>query len=256
MMKDLYSFHASEDDLWRYYEEVKKAYLKIFHRCGLKTVYTVAAGGDFTISNTHEFQVIAAVGEDAIFVCEKCEYAENSEISHLKTGDACPKCGGEMAGKKAIEVGNIFPLGTKYSKAFNLQFVDESGKKDYVITASYGIGLGRVMGAIAEARSDADGIVWPESVAPFKIHLIALDGKKDEADGVYEKLLHNSVEILYDDREDKTAGEKFADADLIGCPVRLVVSRATLQKESIEVKLRGEKEVKMIGLDKAVDDLL
>ncbi len=253
MMKDLYSFHESEEDLWKYYDEVKEAYLRIFHRCGLEAVYTVAAGGDFTVSNTHEFQVIAAVGEDTIFVCEKCGYAENSEISNLKIGDACPKCGGEMIEKKAIEVGNIFPLGTKYSEAFNLQFVNGSGKKDYVVMGSYGIGLGRVMGAVVEVHHDEDGVIWPESVAPFKIHLIALEGAEKEADEIYEKILHGGGEILYDDRDDKTAGEKFADADLVGCPVRLVVSEKTLQEKSVEVKRRQEKSAKLLPLTKVLD---
>ena len=253
MMKDLYSFHESEEDLWKYYDEVKEAYLRIFHRCGLEAIYTVAAGGDFTASNTHEFQVVAAVGEDTIFVCEKCGYAENSEISNLKTGDACPKCGGEMIEKKAIEVGNIFPLGTKYSKAFNLQFVNEAGKKDYVVMGSYGIGLGRTMGSVVEVHHDDNGIIWPESVAPFKIYLIALDGAKKEADEIYEKILHGGGEILYDDRDDKTAGEKFADADLIGCPLRLVISAKTLQEKSVEVKSRQERSAKLLPLTKVLD---
>lgn len=253
IMKDLYSFHSSEEDLWKYYEEVKEAYLKIFHRCGLETIYTVAAGGDFTVSNTHEFQVLAAVGEDTIFICEKCGYAENLEVSHLKTGDACPRCGGEMVEKRAIEVGNIFPLGTKYSKAFGLQFVNENGKKDYVVMGSYGIGLGRLMGAVVEVHHDEKGIIWPESLAPFRVHLVALDGKKSKADDVYEELLHNGVEVLYDDREEKTAGEKFADADLIGCPVRLVVSERTLREKSIEVKSRREKTEKLLPLTKILD---
>ena len=256
VMKDLYSFHASEEDLWKYYEEVKEAYLKIFHRCGLEVIYTVAAGGNFTVSNTNEFQVVAAVGEDTIFICEKCGYAENSEISNLKPGDACPKCGGEMIERKAIEVGNIFPLGTKYSKAFNLQFVNESGKKEYVVMGSYGIGLGRVMGAVVEVYNDENGIIWPESIAPFKIHLIALDETKKEADEIYEKILHGGGEILYDDRDDKTAGEKFADADLIGCPLRIVVSEKTLQKNSVEVKRRSEKGTQLVGIDNAIDNLL
>jgi prolyl-tRNA synthetase len=253
IMKDLYSFHSSEEDFWRYYEEVKKAYLKIFHRCGLEAIYTVAAGGNFTVSNTHEFQVLSAVGEDTIFICEKCEYAENAEVSNLKTGDTCPKCGGEMIGKRAIEVGNIFPLGTKYSKAFGLQFVNERGKKEYVIMGSYGIGLGRLMGAVVEIHHDGKGIVWPEPLAPFKVHLIELDGKRSEGEAIYEKLLHNGVEVLYDDREEKTAGEKFADADLIGCPVRLVISDRTLQEKSVEVKSRRGKEVKLLPLTEVLD---
>lgn len=256
MMKDLYSFHVSEDDLWRYYEEVRGAYHKIFHRCGLKSIYTLAAGGDFTTSNTHEFQVLADVGEDTIFVCSKCEYAENGEISELKDGRQCPKCKGKIVERKSIEVGNIFPLGDKYSKAFDLKFVDERGESHYVIMGSYGIGLGRVMGTIVEVSHDGEGIIWPEAVTPFRAHLITLSGAEKTGDELYEKLLHGGIEVLYDDRTDKTAGEKFTDADLIGCPLRLVVSEKTLQKNSVEVRRRSEKEVRLIELDKAVADLL
>ncbi|MBI2064087.1 MAG: hypothetical protein HYT65_03835 [Candidatus Yanofskybacteria bacterium] len=262
MMKDLYSFHASEEDFRRYYEEVKGAYHKIFHRCGLKSIYTMAAGGTFTAENTHEFQVLADVGEDTIFVCDKCEYAENKEISKLKDGGQCPKCkglsaqAGKIVERKSIEVGNTFPLGDKYSKAFDLKFVDERGESHFVVMGSYGIGLGRVMGALVEIRHDDDGIIWPEAVAPFKVHLLALDGAEKSGDEIYEKALHNGIEILYDDRTDKSAGEMFADADLIGCPMRLVVSEKTLQKKSVEIKKRGEKEIKLIGLDKNIGDLL
>lgn len=256
MMKDLYSFHATQEDLERYYEEVKGAYHKIFYRCGLKAIYTLAAGGVFTAADTHEFQVIADVGEDTIYVCHKCEYAENKEITKLKDGDHCPKCKGKVVEQKSIEVGNIFPLGDKYSRALDLQFVDDSGEKCYVIMGSYGIGLSRLMGTVVEIHHDEKGIAWPEAVAPFRVHLVALDGTEKRADDVYEKLMHSGVEVLYDDRTDKTAGEKFADADLIGCPIRLVVSEKTLQKNSVEVKRRGEKGVKLVGLDFDPRDLL
>lgn len=266
MMKDLYSFHVSENDLWKFYEEVKGAYHKIFHRCGLKAIYTVAAGGDFTVSNTHEFQVVASVGEDTIFVCDECEYAENKEISKLAAGDQCPKCGGKIISEKSIEVGNIFPLGTKYSEALNLKFVNEKGEKEFVTMGSYGIGIGRTMGTVVETRHDDKGIIWPESIAPFRVHLIALDGAKKEADEVYEELLEKGVEVLYDDRGNKTAGlpakaslreasagEKFADADLIGCPIRLVVSRKTLEKNSIELKHRSADDSKLVSLTNYLD---
>lgn len=253
IMKDLYSFHASENDLWRYYEEVRGAYHKIFHRCGLKAIYTVAAGGDFTASNTHEFQVVSPVGEDTIFVCSKCEYAENKEISKLKSGDKCPQCGGKVGEQKSIEVGNIFPLGTKYSEAFNLQFTDENGKKNFVVMGSYGIGLGRLMGTVVEVHHDKEGILWPDSIAPLQVYLAALDGVKKEADEIYEKLLHNDVEVLYDDRDDKTAGEKFADADLIGLPVRLVVSQNSLDKKSVGLKRRHEKDEKLVPLTNIIE---
>ncbi len=250
MMKDLYSFHSTENDLWRYYEEVKGAYHKIFHRCGLKAIYTTAGGGDFTMSNTHEFQVIADVGEDIIFVCSKCDYAENSEISKLKNGDPCPKCNAKITEQKSIEVGNIFPLGTKYSQAFNLQYTNESGEKKDVFMGSYGIGIGRVMGTVVEVpyHHDDKGIIWPEAIAPFKVHLIALEGCQKEADEAYEKIFYHGIEVLYDDREDKTAGEKFADADLIGCPIRLIISKKTLGQKSLEFKRRNEASSTLVEL--------
>ncbi|MBI4087490.1 MAG: hypothetical protein HY434_01525 [Candidatus Liptonbacteria bacterium] len=244
MMKDLYSFHTSEEDLMDYYKTVAEAYHRIFRKCGLKAIYTLAAGGDFTISNTHEFQVVADVGEDTIFVCEKCEYAENNEISKLKNVNTCPQCGGEVKEEKSIEIGNIFPLGTKYSNALKLQFTNEDGAKKPVVMGSYGIGLDRLMATVVEIHHDKDGIVWPESVAPFRVHLVALNG----ADGrdVYESLQKASVEVLYDDR-DMSAGEKFAEADLLGIPWRVIVSPKLGDK--VEVKRRDEKEAKIMSKD-------
>ena len=247
LMKDLYSFHSSEKDLYAYYKKVKDAYLRSFARCGLKAIYTLAAGGEFTASNTHEFQVISDVGEDTIYVCEKCGYAENDEISKLKDGGKCEQpngkgeCGGKVHAHKSIEVGNIFPLGTKYSEAFDLKFTDEDGKKKYIVMGSYGIGISRLMGTIVELSNDKNGIIWPESVAPFKVHLLALNG----ADGnkIYERLQHSGIEVLYDDRE-VSAGEKFAEADLLGIPWRVVTSPKLGDK--LEIKRRTEKDSQTI----------
>jgi len=239
MMKDMYSFHASESDFLEYYEHVGAAYAKIFARCGLKTYYTLAAGGDFTASNTHEFQVLTKSGEDLIFLCPKCNWAVNKEIAEPTP---CPKCGEELIEEKAIEVGNIFPLGMKYSEALNLQFTDEQGDKKFVIMGCYGIGLGRLMGTIVEVHHDDRGMVWPESVAPFKAHLIVLAGGEQEAEKLYD-----SSFMIYDDR-DKSAGEKFADADLIGCPVRIVISKKTLEQQSAEIKKRDETESRLVPL--------
>ncbi len=247
LMKDLYSFHISEKDLYRYYDEVAEAYKKIFNRVGLKAYYTLAAGGDFTINNTHEFQVVADVGEDTIYVCGKCEYAENKEVSKLKDGDACPKCGAKVSEKKAIEVGNIFPLGTKYSEAFNLRFTDEKGEKKLVYMGSYGIGLGRLMAVIVEVLSDKNGIIWPHSVAPFAVHFLALNGA--EGGKAYEDLQKAGIEVLYDDR-DLSAGEKFAEADLMGIPWRIVVSPKLGNK--IELKRRNEKDAKAVDIKEAI----
>ncbi|MCP6719884.1 MAG: His/Gly/Thr/Pro-type tRNA ligase C-terminal domain-containing protein [Patescibacteria group bacterium] len=260
IMKDLYSFHVSLEDMFRYYNEVKGAYEKIFKRCGLKSIYTTAAGGDFTFSNTHEFQVESPAGEDEIVLCRLCNFAENKEISKNKGGDQCPECQKGVLDKiKTIEVGNIFPLGTKYSEAFNLQFVNKDGKKAYVVMGSYGIGLGRVMGTVSEIHHDEQGIIWPESVAPLKVHLLAVgemtSSLKKQADIAYNKLAKAGIEVLYDDRAQVHAGEKFYDADLIGLPVRLVVSEKTIVQEKLEVKHRNEKETKLMKLEEIIKTL-
>lgn len=245
IMKDLYSFHNSEEDLQKFYEVVRAAYHKIFERYGLHSIYTLAAGGDFTASNTHEFQVLSDVGEDKIYVCEKCEYAENKEISKLTIGDKCPKCGSKIEEKKSIEVGNIFPLGTKYSEAFDLKYTDEAGKSHFVVMGSYGIGLGRVMGTVVEANYDEKGIIWPEAIAPFDVHLLELG--EGLARQHYEALLKAGIEVLYDDRE-VSAGVKFADSDLLGIPWRVVVSEKTEKQGKVEVKKRNEEKAELVDL--------
>lgn len=255
MMKDLYSFHADEDSLFVFYNNVKDAYHKIFKRCGLDAIYTLAGGGDFTISNTHEFQVLADVGEDKILVCSKCGYAENSEVSKLKDGDRCHKCEGKMEEKRAIEAGNIFPLGTKYSEAFNLYYADKNGDKKLVVMGSYGIGVSRLLAAIAEVFHDDRGIIWPEAVAPFKAIIVEInpstaldDGGKirETASTIYQDLQQKGIEVVYDDRVDKSAGEKFAEADLLGMPYRIVVSGKTVNQDNFELKRRGEEKVEMV----------
>lgn len=252
IMKDLYSFHTSDADLWNYYEKAKEAYFKVFERCGLKAYCTLAGGGDFTISNTHEFQVLSPVGEDTIFVCKKCGYAENKEVAKLKADDKCPKCDGKIAEEKSIEVGNIFPLGTKYSEAFDLKFADKDGKEKFVVMGSYGIGLGRVMGTLVEVFHDDAGIIWPEATAPYQIHLLTL-GKEPEikkaADELYNKLLRGNAEVLYDDR-DASAGTKLGDADLIGLPTRYLISKKTLAENAVEVKKRNEAKATLIPINK------
>lgn len=247
MMKDMYSFHRDEKDLDSFYEVVKTAYENIFKRLGLKAYYTLAAGGDFTSNFTHEFQVVSSVGEDTIYVCESCECSENKEISKLKEGDICPKCKGNIKEYKSIEVGNIFRYGTKYSEPFGLKFTDETGSNKFVVTGAYGIGLGRVMGTMVEVSNDERGIIWPESVAPFQVHLISLKGAESESKKVYEDLLKQGIEVLWDDRE-VSAGVKFADSDLVGIPLRIVVSPKTIEKDSVEVKKRSEEKAELVPL--------
>ena len=258
IMKDLYSFHANEKDLDSYYEKIKKAYFKIFERVGLSkyTYLTYASGGAFC-EFSHEFQVITPAGEDTIFICPKCKQAVNKEIKDKVM--KCPGCKGkDFYSEKSIEVGNIFKLGAKFSEAFNFNFRDKDGKEKPVIMGCYGIGLGRLLGAIVEIYHDENGIVWPGAVAPAQVHLIALGGKKKTTQGkikkavekLYKELLENNIEVLYDDRADKTAGEKFVEADLIGIPYRIVISEKTLEKNCVEVKKREDSKVELLRLGK------
>ena len=255
LMKDLYSFHIEEKDLDAYYGKAKSAYLKVFERAGLKekTYFTFASGGSFS-KYSHEFQTLCEAGEDTIYICEKCQTAVNKEIKHETP--KCPECGGgKFREEKSIEIGNIFKLKDKFTKPFNLTVTGESGKPAIVIMGCYGIGLSRLMGTIVEVHHDEKGIIWPESVAPFKVHLINL-GKKEEAEKIYNDLEKNNIEVLYDDREDASAGEKFADADLIGIPLRAVVSEKSLASGGVEVKKRGEKTQNIFPANTLVKNLL
>lgn len=267
VMKDLYSFHRNEKDLDSYYEKVKKAYFKIFKRCGLsgKTYLALASGGTFS-KYSHEFQTMTPSGEDEIFLCEKCRLAVNREIIKQEKNQ-CPKCGNKrLLAKKAIEIGNIFKLKDKFSRAFNLTFVDKDKKEKIVLMGCYGIGLGRLMGAVTEIHNDEKGIIWPKEVAPFLVHLILINppgsrrGKQEKnqkvkraAEKLYQDLQKEKIEVLYDDRFDKTPGEKFADSDLIGVPLRIVVSERTLVKNCAELKKRNEKKTKLVKINKLLD---
>ncbi len=253
-MKDLYSFHTSNEDLENYYEKAKEAYFKIYDRLGLGgiTVLTYSSGGAFS-PYSHEFQTFCDFGEDIIYLCEKCNVAVNKEL--IDEQDSCPECGNkDLKEKRAIEVGNIFKLGTKFSESFDYYYIDESGQKKNIIMGCYGFGPSRVLGTIVEVFHDDKGIIWPASVAPFSFHLISLS-KNDEADKVYETLSKAGLEVLYDDRENVSAGEKFAEADLIGCPYRLVLSAKTLDKGQVEFKARNSEEIEMIELDNLVEFL-
>lgn len=247
LMKDLYSFHLTENDMDAYYEKAKDAYFKIFERAGLKekTYLTFASGGSFS-KYSHEFQTATEAGEDTIFVCQKCNLAINKEIKSEVA--ECPGCGTrDFAEKKAIEVGNIFKLKTKYSAPFEFGVKNEKGETQEVLMGCYGIGLGRLMGTIVEVHHDEKGIVWPETVAPFRAHLLSLK-QNEKAEEVYARLQKNNIEVLYDDRE-VGAGEKFADADLLGMPYRIVVSEKSLAAGGAEVKKRDEREGRIIALE-------
>jgi len=247
MMKDLYSFHPDKKDLDRYYQKVLEAYKRIYRRCELSAIALEAETGPIGGSESHEFLVLANSGEDRILICQKCGWKNKEE----KVGkrEKCPKCNKEIIIKNGIEVGHTFKLGTKYSQVFDLNYLDKDSKKQLVQMGCYGIGLGRLMATIVEVHHDENGIIWPESVAPFKYHLLVLDQKEKKvkkiADEVYEKLIKVGEEVLYDDR-DISVGIKLKDADLIGIPNRLVISKKTGSK--IEVKKRNKRKSTLTNL--------
>ncbi len=257
LMKDLYSFCHDLKEQEAFYEVVKKAYVKIFDRLGLgeKTYVTFASGGSFA-KYSHEFQTLTEAGEDTIYIYEgnNTKTIDGYKIAINKDvlNDEVLKDLGikreDLKEAKAVEVGNIFNLGTRFSDALDLVYKDEKGQPQKVFMGSYGIGPGRVMGTIVETFADEKGIVWPEAVAPFAVHLIALfdvSGKvKAAADKIYADLSAKGVDVLYDDR-DETAGTKFSDSDLIGIPTRWVISEKTLAADSIEIKDRKTGKVEM-----------
>ncbi|MBI4101487.1 MAG: prolyl-tRNA synthetase [Candidatus Nealsonbacteria bacterium] len=249
IMKDLYSFSRNEKEFREFYEKCAAAYMEIFTRAGIGdcTYRTFASGGSFS-KFSDEFQTVSASGEDTIYVDREKKIAINKEIYNEEVLKELGIKKDDLAEEKAIEVGNIFPLGNKYSQALGLNYKDEDGSVKPVIMGSYGIGPGRLMGTIVEIFNDERGIVWPESVAPFRVHLISLRGGEEAAEKLYHNFQKENVEVLYDDRRDKSAGEKFADADLIGIPRRMVVSEKTLAQNSVEVKKRSESEEKLVKI--------
>jgi prolyl-tRNA synthetase len=253
LMKDLYSVHTSEGDMMNYYEKVKEAYVKIFKRLGFNFKVVEAAGGVFTDKHTHEFQVLNANGEDTIFACNKCDFAQNKEIFEGEEGEACPKCRKGKIEKLEglVEVGNIFPLGTWYAERMHVYYTDTKGLKKPVWFASYGIGPTRVMGTLVEVSHDERGIIWYPQVAPFDVHLVELPGAKNTKE-IYEGLKKEGIDVLWDDRN-VPAGEKFADADLIGIPIRLVVSEKTGDK--IEWKARTSSKPELLSFEEVISRL-
>ena len=250
LMKDLYSFYSNEEEAREFYERVKKAYFKIFRRCALQTILVEASSGTIGGKLSHEFQVEAEVGEDRILICSKCGYGVNIEkIGEIKK---CPECRGILEKKNSIEVGHIFYLGTKYSKAMSADFKDRDGKEKPILMGCYGIGLPRLMATIVEIHHDEKGMIWPKEVAPFQLHLIRIENSRPvklAAEKLYNDLTKENIEVLYDDRLDKSAGEKFADCDLIGIPMRLVISERTLKQNCAELKNRGAKKTKLIKIN-------
>ncbi len=249
--KALYSFSRNEAEHNNFYERMKVAYQDIFKRVGIGhvTYLTFASGGAFS-KYSHEFQTLTSAGEDTIYVSEDKAMAINKEVLEEEVLTSLGLEKDKLVEHRAIEVGNIFTLGVSKPEALGLSYADKDGEKNYVFMGSYGIGLGRLMGTIVEALSDDKGMVWPESVAPFSVHLLVLGADEEvlrEANKIYESMIKDGVEVLFDDRSDVSAGEKFSDADLLGMPYRAVVSARSLKENGIELKKRTEEKGKIVS---------
>lgn len=224
-----------------------------------------ASGGIFTENISHEFQVLTPAGEDQILACVACSFGQNLEIAQYKEDEKCPQCGETLIVATGIEVGNIFEYGSRYTKPFGVTYTTGEGEKKLVeFMGAYGIGTTRLVGTIVEACHDDAGMIWPKSIAPFAVHLIPLHGKNTESaaavestcESLYDALTREEgIEVLYDDR-DASPGEKFADADLIGIPLRIVISERTLKEGAVEWKLRTEKNAQLVPHGDVHDKIL
>lgn len=255
--KALYSFSKDEAEHNEFYEKAKIAYQNVFKRVGIGhlTYITFASGGSFS-KFSHEFQTITSVGEDTVYLDENSSIAINKEVYNDEVISELKLKKENFIEKRAVEVGNIFSLGTKFSEPFDLKYKDENGEEKLVVMGSYGIGLGRLMGTVVEVLSDDKGIVWPESIAPYVVHVLVLGDDETvskEADNVYESLSKAGVEVLFDDRTSISPGEKFSDADLLGIPNRVVVSSRSIKEGGIELKKRIEEKGKIISVGELIN---
>jgi prolyl-tRNA synthetase len=258
-MKDMYSFHASQEDLDSYYAEAQQSYVRIFSALGLKAILTEASGGSFS-KYSHEYQVETEAGEDTIYICEKCGLAKNKEV-YSGTEEVCTDCGPTTWREtQSCEVGNIFKLGTKFTAPFAVSYLDAEGQTQIPVMGCYGIGTTRLMGVIAEISNDANGLVWPAGIAPFVAHIIRLSSKDEAINAhvaeqsvkLYDDLNTAGISVLLDDR-DESAGSKFKDADLIGIPWRIVVSEKTLASDAVELKPRTAGDASLVPLSEITE---
>jgi prolyl-tRNA synthetase len=254
MMKDAYSFDTDEKEFKKEYEKMWNTYKKIFHRLGLETVVVESDNGYIGGDYCHEFVVESPIGESRFYLKEENKVGIHEEIAKRKNVDVS-----NLILKQGIEVGNIFQLGYYYSKKMKgATFIDQDGKEKPYYMGCYGIGIGRTMAAIVEKSHDDRGIIWPKTIAPYQAHLIGLDFKDEsiklKAHKIYEELKEKDIDVLFDDREGTNAGEKFADADLIGIPIRLVISKRT--GDMVEYKKRNEKETKLLSLKEIINKFI
>jgi prolyl-tRNA synthetase len=259
LMKDMYSFARTQAEHDELYERAAAAYGKVYARLGIgdQTYRTAADGGYFTERFSDEYQTISDIGEDTIYIDEAKKFAINKEIL---TDENLTKLGLDkenLVEKKAVEVGNIFPLESKYSDALDLYYTDENGERQSIIMGCYGIGISRVMGVIAEHFADERGLAWPENIAPFKIYLINIGTDENVVKmttKLYEELTQKGLKVLWDDR-DARPGEKFADADLMGIPHRVVISPKTVEQNVVEYKARDSDETTNLTPDELFQKL-
>lgn len=249
-MKDLYSFHASEKCFNEFYNKVTEAYFRIFKRCGLKVLMVEADPGSIGGSESHEFMFLAETGEDKVVVCSNCHFAANFEL--VGRISICPSCHKKsLTIQNAIEGSHTFKLGDKYSRLMGAVFTDKDGLKKPIIMGCYGIGLGRLMGTIVEARHDDKGIIWPQEVAPFQIHLLAFHSPDNSTykrcQRLYQKLQTLGLEVLYDDRKGVSAGEKLIEADILGIPWRIIASQKSLAQNKFELKKREQAKSQLVS---------
>lgn len=252
-MKDLYSFSRNEEEHDRFYEEISAAYDRVYDRLGIGdiTYKTFASGGSFS-KYSHEFQTVSDVGEDTIYVHEGKRLAINEEVYTDEVLEDLGVSRDELVEKKAVEVGNIFTLGTRFSDAFDLNYTDEDGISKRVFMGSYGIGPSRLVGLLAEHFADDKGLVWPDSVAPAKVYLVSIGEKgAAEADRLYNDLISRGIEVIYDDRDERP-GKKFADAELMGIPYRLTVSDRLVEQNQMELTKRRSGETKLLTANEAL----
>lgn len=257
VMKDMYSFARTQQEHDELYEKAAAAYVRVYDRMGIgaATYRTYADGGIFTERFSDEFQMVSEVGEDTIYVDEAKKVAVNKEVY---TDENLSKLGldkGVLVEKRGVEVGNIFPLETKYTDALDVYFTDDQGQKQSIIMGCYGIGVSRLVGAIAEHFSDERGLVWPDAIAPFRVYLVQIGDVIEQAQALYNELGEQSIEVLWDDR-DARPGEKFADADLIGIPHRVVVSEKTVSNGQYEYKERRDDQAEMLTKEQLMERLI
>ncbi len=252
IMKDAYSFDRDEEGLKKNYDMQLQAYTKIFKRCGLNVIVVAADSGAMGGSISHEFLVVAPIGEDAVWVNKNNGQA-------LKDENGKPPQGSQWEQKVAIELGHVFQLGTKYSKSLGAVYLDKNGEQKPMIMGCYGIGVSRLIAAIIEVNNDAGGIMWPKEVAPFDVEILPVQVSDGEsmrlAEEYYKELTASGLDVLLDDR-DESAGRKFNDADLIGIPLRIVIGKRMLANDQVEIKIRRNGQVMAVNKNKVKEEIL